>query len=33
MTDIEWTAMQPLPPHPAMRGRRRECHLREAVNA
>ncbi len=33
MTDIESATMQPLPPRAAMRGRRRECDLREAVNA
>lgn len=32
ITDIEWAAMQPLPPHAAMRGRHRECNLRKAVN-
>jgi len=32
MTDIEWATMQPLPPRAAMRGRRRECNRRKAVN-
>ncbi len=33
MTDIEWAAVQPLLPRAAVRGRRRECDLREVVNA
>ncbi|MGA3953249.1 transposase, partial [Ralstonia nicotianae] len=33
LTDIEWAAVQPLLPRAAVRGRRRECDLREVVNA
>ncbi|MGA4334005.1 IS5 family transposase, partial [Ralstonia nicotianae] len=33
LTDIEWVAVQPLLPRAAVRGRRRECDLREVVNA
>ncbi|MDC6286540.1 transposase [Ralstonia pseudosolanacearum] len=33
MTDVEWAAVQPLLPRVAVRGRRRECDLREVANA
>lgn len=33
MTDIEWAAIKGLLPHAASRGRRRQCDLREVINA
>lgn len=33
LTDEEWSAVEPLLPHPANRGRKRTTNLREVVNA
>lgn len=33
LTDIEWVDVEPLMPRIADRGRRRQCDLREVVNA